>query len=55
MKKVIGAIGCVVGGGMVGFFAGRLDTVVGAVCFSLGIVLLVSAPFLFAGKDEDEK
>ena len=55
MKKVIGAIGCVVGGGMIGFFAGRLNTVVGAVCFSLGVVLLVSSTLLFAGKDKDEK
>lgn len=39
MKKII-TIG--IGSVMIGYFANRLDTIVGCVCFTLGIVLLVS-------------
>ena len=46
MKKVIQAICCAVGGGMIGFFANQLDTVVGSVCFTLGIVLLLDLFFI---------
>ena len=38
MKKII-TIGVV--SVMIGYFANRLDTIVGSVCFTLGIVLLV--------------
>ena len=40
MKKII-TIG--IGSVMIGYFANRLDTIVGSVCFTLGIVLLVSS------------
>lgn len=41
MKKTSQIIACTLGSGMIGFFANRLDTVLGSVCFTIGIVLLV--------------
>lgn len=43
MKKVVQITCCALGGIMVGFFANQLSSVVGCVCFTLGIVLLVGA------------
>jgi len=54
MKKVIQAICCAVGGGMIGFFANQLDTVVGSVCFTLGIVLLVSSIIIMSKNDNKD-
>ena len=41
MKSIFPTICCALGGGMIGFFANRLDTVVGSLCFATGIILLV--------------
>ena len=41
MKKMIITIG--IGSVMIGYFANQLNTIVGSVCFTLGIVLLVSS------------
>lgn len=43
MKKVVQIACCALGGIMVGFFANQLSSVIGCVCFVLGIVLLVGA------------
>ena len=51
MKKVLHAICCAVGGGMIGFFANQLNTIVGSVCFALGVALLV-ASIIFIRKGE---
>ena len=51
MKKVLQVICCAVGSGMIGFFANQLDTVVGSVCFTLGIVLLVASISIMSKKD----
>lgn len=51
MKKTFQIICCAVGSGTIGFFANQLNTVLGCVCFSLGIVLLVISIILFSGKD----
>lgn len=40
----------VVGSVMIGYFANRLDTIVGSVCFTLGIVLLVSSIMKYANR-----
>ncbi len=48
MKKVFQVISCAVGSGMIGFFANRLKTVVGAVCFTLGVVMLVASIAMFS-------
>ena len=41
MKKAFQIICGALGGGMIGFFANQLNTVVGSVCFTIGVVLLV--------------
>ena len=48
MKKVFQVISRAVGSGMIGFFANRLNTAVGAVCFSLGVVMLVASIAMFS-------
>ena len=51
MKKAFQVICCAVGSGMIGFFANQLNTVIGSVCFTLGIVLLVASIAMFSKKD----
>ena len=41
MKKAFQVICSALGGGMIGFFANQLNTVIGSVCFTIGVVLLV--------------
>ena len=38
MKKVFQVICCAAGAGMIGFFANQLNTVVGCVFFTLGVL-----------------
>ncbi len=47
MKRIL-TIG--IGSGMIGYFANRLDTIIGCVCFTLGIVLLVSSIVKYANR-----
>ena len=54
MKKVLQVICCAVGSGMIGFFANQLDTVVGSVCFTLGVALLVASIVIISKKDNQE-
>lgn len=54
MKKILQVICCAVGGGMIGFFANQLNTVVGSVCFTLGIVLLVASIIAISKKDNTD-
>ena len=53
MKKVFQVICCALGGGMIGFFANRLNTVVGSVCFALGVALLVASIVMNSKKDNN--
>ena len=53
MKKAFHVICCAAGSGMIGFFANRLNTVVGSVCFTLGIVLLVGSIILVSKQDKE--
>ena len=46
MKKTFSVIGCGVGGAMIGFFAGRLDTMVGIVLFAPGVVILTASSYV---------
>ena len=54
MKKAFQVICCAVGSGMIGFFANQLNTVVGSVCFTLGIVLLVVSIIIISKKDNKD-
>ena len=55
MKKVLQVICCAVGGGMIGFFANQLNTVVGSVCFTLGVALLVGSIILVSKQHKENK
>ena len=48
MKKGPQVICCAAGAGMIGFFANQLNTVIGCVFFTLGVVLLVESIILFS-------
>ena len=54
MKKVLQVICCALGSGMIGFFANQLNTVIGSVCFTLGVVLLVASIVIISKKDNEE-
>ena len=54
MKKVFQVICCAAGAGMIGFFANQLNTVVGSVCFTLGVALLVASIVIISKKDNEE-
>ena len=51
-KKAIQITCCATGSGMIGFFANQLNTTVGALCFSLGIILLVASIAIISKKDK---
>ena len=55
MKKIIQIICCAVGSGMIGFFANQLNTGVGCLCFTIGIVLLVNSIILISKQDKENK
>ena len=55
MKKAFHVICCASGGGMIGFFANQLNTVVGCVFFSLGVVLLVGSIIPVSKQDKEDK
>lgn len=52
MKKIIQIACCAVGSGMVGFFANKLNTIIGCVFFTLGVVLLVASIALISKSDD---
>ncbi len=52
MKKFLPTAGCIVGGGMMGFSAGRLDTLVGVISFVAGALLLTYSTSVILKKGE---
>ena len=55
MKKAFQVICCAVGSGMIGFFANQLNTIVGCVFFTVGVVLLVGSIILLSKQDKENK
>lgn len=55
MKKAFQVICCAIGGGMIGFFANRLNTVIGCVLFTLGVILLVASIIMVSKQDKDNE
>ena len=55
MKTMIQIICCAVGSGMIGFFANQLNTGVGSLCFTIGIVLLVNSIILISKQGKENK
>ena len=53
MKKAFQVIFCAAGSGMIGFFANQLNTVVGSLCFTLGVILLVASIILVSKQDKN--
>lgn len=53
MKKFLPTAGCMVGGGMMGFSAGRLDTMVGAISFVGGMLLLTYSTSVILKEGEE--
>ena len=54
MKKAFHIICCAAGSGMIGFFANQLNTVVGCVCFTLGIAMLVASIIIISKNDNTD-
>ena len=52
MNTMIQIIFCAVGSGMIGFFANQLNTGVGSLCFTIGIVLLVNSIILISTQNK---
>ena len=48
MKKMMITMG--IGSGMIGYFANQLNTIVGSVCFTLGVILLVVSITKYANR-----
>ena len=55
MKTMIQIICCAVGNGMIGFFANQLNTGVGSLCFTIGVVLLVISIILISKQGKENK
>ena len=55
MKKVLQVICCAVGSGTIGFFANQLNTGVGSLCFTIGVVLLVNSIILISKQGKENK
>ena len=56
MKKLLPVACCGFGAGMMGAFANRLDTTVGAVVFTAGVAILVlSVPAIFRQEKKNRK
>ena len=53
MKTTVQTICCALGSGMIGFFANRLNTVVGSILFTIGVILLVGAIVMITKKDNE--
>lgn len=51
MKKILQILCCAVGSGMIGFFANQLNTVVGCICFTLGVAMLSASIIIISKKD----
>ncbi len=45
IKKVLYIAGCAIGGILVGFFAGKLDTPLGIALFAVGVLLLAVSAY----------
>ena len=54
MKKILQVLCYALGGGILGYFANQLDTVVGCVHFVLGVALLVAPLLTFNPKDHKD-
>ena len=54
-KKILYAIGCAVGGACIGFFANQLNTIIGAIIFTVGVLLITFCTYQFTKRNQDEE
>ena len=52
MKKIIQIACCAFGSGMIGYFATQLNSVIGVVCFTLGVSMLVGSIVAISKQDK---
>ncbi len=50
-KKAVYIAGCVIGSGLIGFFANKLDTPIGIVLFGSGVLLITVSAYRAAKED----
>ena len=55
MKKIIQIACCALGSGMIGYFANKLDSVVGIILFTLGVALLVGSIVVITKYEKGDK
>ncbi len=55
MKKIFQIACCALGSGMIGYFANQLNTIVGSILFTLGVILLVISIILISKQDKENK
>ena len=55
MKKIVCAFCCGAGGALIGYWAKSLDTVIGCLFFTLGIILLVGSIITLSKETKNDK
>ncbi len=55
IKKVLQIAGCVVGAVLIGFFANKLDTLLGIALFAVGVFILTVSAYTSTKGDKNEK
>ena len=55
MKKIFLAFCCGAGGAMIGFWARALDTTIGCLLFTLGIILVTSSIAALSKEEKNDK
>lgn len=55
MKKIVYAFCCGAGGSLIGYWAKSLDTVIGCLLFTLGIILLVGSIIALSKETKNDK
>ena len=53
-KKLLYSILCALGSGTIGFFANQLNTIVGSMCFAVGVALLVASIVIISKNDSKD-
>ena len=55
MKKIVYAFCCGAGGSLIGYWAKSLDTVIGCLLFTLGIILVVGSCIALSKETKNDK
>ena len=55
MKKIFLAFCCGAGGSMIGFWASELDTTIGCILFTFGVILLTGSIAAISKEEKNDK